>query len=1114
MLAILIVTGSMGAAGFAAGGASGRTADSDNDFASANTLKSGVLTTGDVNDTDDPSDYYKISGLSGQTLTVNFSYTCSSNFLVLNIYDGNQNLLGTSYGSFVLFIVLNSSYYIEVNTWSGSDFYDLTATVDYPPTLTPGVQVKTHLDDTDGLQSVRYYRIWLSGNVSGKSEAVWVNMTEPAGTDFDLYAMDILNARKSETYNLTWYGDPSERITFAASYTGWYYVRADGFQGAGDITLDVTKFTVASDGDNDNVNGTKARHNAVINNTVDQGWDHYDWYKYHVFAGDTLTVKVDKTSGTDVFNLSIYKPDMTYIDGNWNVQNGQVTASASVTLAAAQAETTYLVSVSALLAVRQGQQTDDTAYIPYKITYTSTNHYPAVVSSFDDITTDEDTPVSVPVAAHFSEPDGDALSFTSTGATNIAVAYNASSGNLDITPAANWHGAETVTVTADDGFGGKTSLTINVTVKDVNDAPFVKKRISDIKMLQGGTDASVDLSKVFSDNDLSWGDTLTYAVENNGSLRVTIAADGKVTIVDPIEYYGIVSMRFTATDGAGAQAVAQCNVTVQHVNQPPRVKSHPGNVTVDEDKTATLDMSQTFSDLDGDPITLIASGQTRITVSIDPNTNIVTFKPSPNLSGFFEDIKFTAQDDKGYGDFFVVVRVTVAVVNDPPVIKSASPSGEVTLTETEGQEFSVTVTTVESWDTFNYTWYLDDKDLLWNEPAYPLTTDYNSAGKHVLKLVVDDGTDSATRIWNITVLNKNREPTDVKITVPKSGESFMQATEVEFSGSGKDPDGDQITYSWMDGRTELSTEKSFTTKTLRPGSHTIVLEVSDGTATVKSKQVTVIINPNTPPRIITLVPASGQDFTTGKRIEFSVSARDAEGDPLTYQWSEAGRVLSTQPVFSVSNLKEGTHNIQLSIYDGFSYTNQTIVVEVVAPVQAQAVSGRMMYYLLGAVALIAVIAAVAVLVMRRRKPKEPEPAPPQPMDGAAAAAALYGGQPQDYQAPPSPSYDYGAYQQPAADQPPAEQQYDASQYTPEYGMSDAQPGGDASRPAWASSPARLPITAEEQAQTPGTGVHVAQEPAAGDAPAQEPAPPAPEVPPASPEPATADQPPAETEKKE
>ena len=419
------------------------------------------------------------------------------------------------------------------------------------------------------------------------------------------------------------------------------------------------------------------------------------------------------------------------------------------------------------------------------------------------------------------------------------------------------------------------------------------------------------------------------------------------------------------------------------------------------------------------------------------------------------------------------MRVTVVVVNDPPIIKSFSPTGEVTLTETEGQDFSVTATTVELWDTFNYTWFLDGKDLLWNENSYPLKTDYSSSGKHVLKVVVDDGEGTVSRSWNFTVINKNRDPTDVKITSPKTGEAFMQATEIEFSGSAKDPDGDEITYSWLDGRAELSTEKSFTIKTLKPGSHNIVLEVTDGTSTIRSKQVTITITPNSPPQIITLLPSTGQDFSTGKRIDFSVNARDSEGDPLTYQWSEAGRVLSAQPTFSSSELKEGTHQIQVSIYDGFTYTNQSVMVEVVAPAKTAGLGGNMMLYMLAAVALVAVIGGVAFMMMRK-KPGAPETeAQVPPGETPAALSGQYDPAPQDYQTPaPAAPYDTGSYQPPAGEpapndpgayQPPAEPQYDQSQYSAESGVSDEQPGVSGNQPAWASAPARPPMPGDTAA---------------------------------------------------
>jgi len=1076
LMTMMMVIGSLGALGLAAGGPSGRTADNDNDFASANALTSGVANTGDVNGTDDGSDFYKIDLKAGECMKVVLSYTDDTLPIYFSVWDPGQNDVlditsGNTTRGDTYFATENGTHYVEVWTFFDEQSYTLTVTVSFPTTLVPGVQVKSMLE-IDGVARTEYYRIWLDGNVSGKTEGVYVNMTEDLSTtDFNLFMWGITGISLNP-YNLSRMVSPHETVSCAASETGWYYCLVNTWDGSAGYTLDITSFQAPSDGNNDIANATKVKHNAIASGTLDQGWDKFDWYRYHVFPSDTFQARASRAAGTDLFYLSIFSPSLELLDEDWNVQAGAIVNSITLNLPAAPSDTNYYVAVWSYAAIRNNQYSDETAKETYTLTFTSTNHFPQVVSSFDDIVMDEDTTMLVPAGTHFTDMDEDALTFSTTGGTSVVVTYNATSGNLEVTPAANWNGAETIMITADDGYNGRTSLTMNVTVKSVNDSPFVKKKMADLKMLQGGTDTSLDLSKVFYDNDLTYGDALNYTVESTGRLGVTIAADGKVTIVDPIDFYGLVSMQFTATDGEGASAVAPCNVTVQHVNQPPRVKTQPGNISVDEDSTATLDLSGTFTDLDNDPITILASGQTRITVIIDPNTNIVTFKPSPNLSGFYEDIKFTAQDDKGYGEYFVVVRVTVVVVNDPPVIKAASPTGEVTLTETEGLEFSVTVTTVETWDTFNYTWYLDDKDLLWNENAYPLSTDYNSAGKHVLKVVVDDGTDSVSRQWNITVVNKNRDPTDVKIGSPRTGETFMQATEIEFSGSAKDADGDELTYSWLDGRNELSTEKDFTTTTLKPGSHSIVLEVSDGTGTVKSKQITITVNPNTAPRIITLTPASGEDFSTGKRIDFSVSARDTEDDPLTYQWSEAGRVLSTQPSFSSSDLKEGTHNIQLSIYDGFSYTNQTVVVEVVAPAAAQGLSNRNLYILAGVIAIVVIAAVVAVMMMRRKKPAAPAPeAQAAPPVAPGPVVDPYATPQQDYQVPPAtPYYDTGGYQPPAGEpaqpeagayQAPAEQPYDPSQYSAESGVSNEQPGVSGSQPAWASAPARPPMPSEQ-----------------------------------------------------
>ena len=87
-------------------------------------------------------------------------------------------------------------------------------------------------------------------------------------------------------------------------------------------------------------------------------------------------------------------------------------------------------------------------------------------------------------------------------------------------------------------------------------------------------------------------------------------------------------------------------------------------------------------------------------------------------------------------------------------------------------------------------------------------------------------------------------------------------------------------------------------------------------------------------------------------------------------------MLSTQAAFSSSDLKEGTHPIMVSIYDGYTYTNQTVMVEVAAPAPAAGLGGSTFLYMAAAVAAIAVVGGIAFWALRRRKSRPPEALPP------------------------------------------------------------------------------------------------------------------------------------------
>ena len=1100
LLAMAVVSSGLWApvtgAGAGERGASGRTADSDNSFATANAASSGTLYNGSVNSTDDVNDYYSISVLSGQTIKAMIDFTNVSRDLVVEIYDPGQNFITGGYLGFPtrgdnFIAVTNGTYYVDVAIQgAGQDDYSLTITVAYPPTLNHGDTVNASVN-ASSYNRIFWYRTWLDGNVSGsgKCDAVIVNMTEGSGvTNYNLAMVDILNFAAMNTINMSYSHSPSESVGGAASYTGWYYIIVYGQPGggAGNVSFTVQKFQANSDGNNDYLNATAAKHNAVVTAHVDQGFDHYDWYRYHVFADDTLRVKVDRTTGGDVFLLAVFDDDMNQLDITNNIDplSGSVLASAALDIPAASSDMYYRIFVGADTAVSGGSPSDNTAAFDYKITFTSTDHVPSVQSSLPDVNIDEDTGYFFNLSSHYSDMDGDTVKFNFTGLTNIQATYTEENGTLAIVPKANWFGSEKLTVQADDWFGGSVLLTSNITVKSVNDLPYVKASIKDVKMLQGGSDSSIDLSKVFADADVGSpaNDKLTYAVLDNGSIWVDIQANGAVRLTAPKTFFGPQTMNFTATDMAEATATAVCNVMVTHVNQPPNIGQRPANISINEDEQATIDFTTVFIDPEGDPITITPSDMTRINVVVDPNTRKATLKPLKDMSGFYEDIKFTAQDDLGAQGDFVVIRVTVVPVNDAPVFKTVQPSGDVTLIEMQTQDFTGSATDIDD-TTLNYTWYLDGKDLHVSETTYTYATTYESAGNHTVKVVVDDGELEISRVWNVTVINLNRPPSEVKIVSPRTGESFAQSAEIEFEGSAKDLDKETLTYTWLDGRTTISEEKTFTTAALKPGSHTITLEVSDGTETVKApKNIIITVIANSAPQILGYTPASGTKFTTGQKIVFTVNIRNEEAtDNLTFVWSEnnGATVLSNTQTFETSALKAGLHMIKVQISDGFNTVNGSITVEVANPAPAPGMNMRTLGIMIGVVAAVAVVGGLAFVMMRRRKPPAPSPEPQAgpvlpPAAGSTVQAPPYQPYAAGYQpASPPPAPDYG-YQQPPAQQgyagaPQAPQQpeagayqapqsYDNAPYQPSTQGEPGVPPAEAyqQQPAWAMAPPSQP----------------------------------------------------------
>ncbi|MBO6620533.1 MAG: fibro-slime domain-containing protein [Balneola sp.] len=314
------------------------------------------------------------------------------------------------------------------------------------------------------------------------------------------------------------------------------------------------------------------------------------------------------------------------------------------------------------------------------------------------------------------------------------------------------------------------------------------------------------------------------------------------------------------------------------------------------------------SDPDGDNLTYSwsngASGATP-TVQLADGTHVITLTVSDGEKSDTDD-------------------VTITVVNTIPV---ADAGADQSVTAT-GATTSVTLdgsgSSDADGDALSYSWTLNGSVVSTDASFSTNLAD----GSYTFSLTVSDGEASDSDDVSVTVVN----------TIPVADAGADQSvtatgatTSVTLDGSGSsDADGDALSYSWTLNGSVVSTDASFSTS-LADGSYTFSLTVSDGEAS-DSDDVSVTVV-NTIP-----VADAGADQTleaTGATttVTLNGSATDADGDALTYSWSNGAMDASTSV-----NLAVGTHTFTLTVTDEQGATDSDQVTVTITDTTAPVIS--------------------------------------------------------------------------------------------------------------------------------------------------------------------------------
>ena len=248
--------------------------------------------------------------------------------------------------------------------------------------------------------------------------------------------------------------------------------------------------------------------------------------------------------------------------------------------------------------------------------------------------------VAVDLSGAFSDPDGDALTYSAVSSSSPSVATATVSGSVLMVTAVSV-GAATVTAAATDAGGSNTAASQRFAVTVLNNPPAVVGSLPALALREENAAATVDLSGAFSDPD---GDELTYSAVSSSPSVATATVSGSVLTVTAVSV-GAATVTAAATDAGGSNTAASQRFVVRVLNDPPvAVGALPALVLTSD--AAAVDLSGAFSDPDGDALTYSAVSSSPSVAAVSVSGSVLTVTA---MSVGAATVTVTATDASGSG---------------------------------------------------------------------------------------------------------------------------------------------------------------------------------------------------------------------------------------------------------------------------------------------------------------------------------------------------------------------------------------------------------------------------------------------------------------------------------
>jgi hypothetical protein len=283
----------------------------------------------------------------------------------------------------------------------------------------------------------------------------------------------------------------------------------------------------------------------------------------------------------------------------------------------------------------------------------------------DDVTASGDEDTVIPWTPSVSDPDGDTLTCAIvTQPANGSAAVNPDCSSGSYTPDLNFNGSDSFSYKANDGQVDSNTAVVSVTVNPVNDPPLA---VGDSYTTAEDMPLTVAAPGVLANDEDVEGDPLTAVLDSppaNGLLA--LAPDGSFTFTPTLDFHGMDSFTYHATDTVSDSNLATVTLTVTAVNDPP--------LAIDDNYSAVEDVPLIVTapgvlandgDVDGDPLAAVLdTSPLSGTLALNPDGSFI-YTPTLDFLGI-DSFTYHATDTISDSNV-AAVTLTVTALNDPPL---------------------------------------------------------------------------------------------------------------------------------------------------------------------------------------------------------------------------------------------------------------------------------------------------------------------------------------------------------------------------------------------------------------------------------------------------------------